>query len=82
MRGLSVLLILVATALAVLRLHGERGAAFQAVSHLYVGGLLGAWLAIWAALGFRRETAGESARFFHVAIVLSAVEVFAFLTSR
>jgi hypothetical protein len=38
-------LILAATLLAAVRVAGHRSPAFQAVAHLYVGGLLGAWAA-------------------------------------
>jgi hypothetical protein len=40
----TVALSIVATALAILRILGHRSLVFQAVAHLFVGGLVGAWL--------------------------------------
>lgn len=61
-----------AVAFAVLRLHGERGSVFQACAHLFVGVLIGA--------GFANGPRNGCGYLF-LAVVLSAVEVFAVVRS-
>lgn len=65
------LLFLSSVGIAVLRVTGETGQAFQAAAHLFVGGLIGA------------AFSGRLKRFpLGLAIALSLVEVFAFLRDR
>lgn len=40
----AILLVAVSTLLACLRISGHKSEPFQAVAHLFVGGLLGSWL--------------------------------------
>ncbi len=57
-----------AVALAGIRILGDRSSAFQAVAHLFVGGLFGAWL-----------EGGRSARpLLWTALLLSVVELACF----
>lgn len=57
------LLLAAAVALSALRIGGNVSPAFQAVAHVYVGGLIGAWLA------------GQGRGYFWLAAALSALEV-------
>lgn len=60
---------LVAVAVVALRILGLKSPSFQAVAHLYVGGLFGAWL-----------EAGRPARpLLWLALLVTAVEVACFL---
>lgn len=55
--ALPALLVLTAAALAGLRVGGHSGLFFQAVAHVFVGGLIGGWLGtrrpllLWLAAG-------------------------------
>lgn len=69
MKPLVILLSLATLLLGCLRLYGVSGEAFQAIAHLYTGGLFGAYLAS------RRKAFGI------IGLSLSAVELFAFLRS-
>jgi uncharacterized membrane protein YfcA len=70
----TLLTIPIALALAALRLLGHKDAAFQAAAHLFVGGLVGAWLSA--------RPAPRARWYFGLAIALSLVELAAFLASR
>ena len=67
-RVASALLCVVALALAFLRVAGHRSSFFQAVAHLFVGGLFGAWM--------HDRTAKP---YLYLALGLTAVEVACFL---
>lgn len=68
MKNLVDILILVASVfLSGFRIFGEKGEIFQAAAHLFVGGLIGAWLVA------RRPIHGW------LVVVLSIVEVACFL---
>ncbi len=62
--------LLMAVALGALRVLGMKHIAFQAVAHLYVGGLLGAW---WV---------GRDRWLLWIAVGLSVVEVVCFFVLR
>lgn len=62
----NALLILVMLSLSVLRMTGFTSQAYQAAAHLYVGGLIGAWLV------------SRKWRYVILAVVISGVEVAAF----
>jgi hypothetical protein len=47
--GVCYVLLLAAVALSICRFRGCRNASYQAVAHLYTGGLIGAWLVSWHA---------------------------------
>lgn len=64
-------LVLAAAALGALRVAGHTGEAFQAVAHCFVGGLLGAWLALRPTRAARLPLA--------LAVALSALETACFL---
>lgn len=63
----TLLLLLVSLALAVLRIAGLKHGAFQAFAHLWVGGLVGAWLV------------GRSPECLWLVVWLSVVELACFL---
>ena len=71
---------LVCLVLAALRISGEKGEIFQALAHLWVGGLVGVW---WLAK-FRcpvcEEREGRTAGW--LVVVLSIVELTCFIISR
>lgn len=67
---MTIFLSIVSVALAALRIGGFTSSAFQAVAHLWVGGLVGAWLA------------GDRPSRLWLALMLSAVEVACFLVER
>lgn len=64
---INTLLILVAIIFATLRFGGQKSQTFQALSHLFVGGLIGAFLV------------GHGPLLLILSIALSVVEVVAFL---
>lgn len=66
----------VALVVAVCRVAGMTSPAFQAAAHLYVGGLVGVWL---AGRALQRP---ERWAYLTLAGVLSAVETWAFLARR
>ncbi len=65
----DLILIVLAFALVVMRMMGVKHEAFQAVAHLFVGGLFGAWLV-------SRPTHGV---YLWVALALPGVELLCFL---
>lgn len=68
MKNLVDILILVTSVfLSGLRIFGEKGEVFQAAAHLFVGGLIGAWLVA------RRPLHGW------LVVVLSVIEIACFL---
>ena len=78
------IIFVVSAALAILRVAGEKGEIFQAVAHVWVGGLCGAWL--MGRLHGRPLSSdpldldAELAR--DLAIALSIVEVICFAASK
>ena len=62
----TILPILISMLLAAIRAVGVKHEAFQAVAHLWVGGLLGAWIAT------------RSWFYLRLALTLSAIEVVCF----
>lgn len=71
----TLLLVLCAVVLAGLRIAGIKHPAFQAVAHLYVGFLFGAW-------ADSRAHGNSDRGCFWLAIALSVVELICFLTFR
>lgn len=65
-----VILIVAATAFALLRVLGFRDPIFQAFAHLYTGGLIGAW------------AVNRDRLYLWLAVALSAVELAAFILLR
>ena len=63
----TILPILISVLLAAIRTVGVKHEVFQAVAHLWVGGLLGAWMA------------SQSRFYLRLALALSAIEVVCFL---
>jgi uncharacterized membrane protein len=63
---MSAFIILPSAALALIRLSGHKSQAYQAVAHLWVGGLCGAW---WIE---------RTPMLLHAIVVLSIVEVMCF----
>jgi hypothetical protein len=61
------IVVLTTLTLSVLRVLGWKSKSFQAFAHLFVGGLIGAWLG------------GASAVFLTFAVVMSIVELFCFI---
>jgi hypothetical protein len=62
-----VAIVIIALVLGTLRVLGHKSQAFQAIAHLFVGGLFGAWMA------------GHNTVFITVAVLLSIVELLCFL---
>jgi hypothetical protein len=79
-------LLIIALVLAALRVAGHTSEAYQAAAHLFVGGLLGAWLVNVACKRSRVCRAGRgnefAAFYLGLAIALSIVEVACFLVFR
>ncbi len=82
-------LLIIALVLAALRVAGHTSEAYQAAAHLFVGGLIGAWLVNVAARIRIRAGGGlahkeHRAAAFHLslAVALSVVEVICFIVFR
>ena len=69
------LVILISAALALARILGVKHEAYQAVAHLWVGGLIGAWL-------LTRKTKDVDSVYLWSVIVLSVVEVACFIVQH
>lgn len=73
----NVLLLAVSVAIAAMRVSGHKSEAFQAVAHLFVGGLLGAWLV--GRLCRNVVTHSDRLLWAGLALALSVVEVVCFV---
>jgi hypothetical protein len=69
MKAAGILAILLTLALAAIRIAGHKSPAFQAIAHLWVGGLFGYWL----------RMRYESGKYLAMAVGLSLVELACFL---
>ena len=74
------LLIIVSILIALVRAIGVKHEAFQAIAHLWVGGLLGAYLLGRKEIG--AATRGRAIFCLWLAVLLSIVEVLCFLVIR